>query len=93
MQGLMMKTPLTLAPLLERAARLFPSKEIVSRTETGMHRYTYADFHARVPCAGTAIAISSYTSPSPATERFSTRSIRASRPISLPTSSVTRTIA
>jgi fatty-acyl-CoA synthase len=48
MQGLMMKTPLTLAPLLERAARLFPSKEIVSRTETGMHRYTYADFHARV---------------------------------------------
>jgi fatty-acyl-CoA synthase len=48
MQGLMMNTPLTLAPLLERAARLFPSKEIVSRTETGMHRYTYADFHARV---------------------------------------------
>jgi fatty-acyl-CoA synthase len=44
----MMNTPLTLAPLLERAARLFPSKEIVSRTETGMHRYTYADFHARV---------------------------------------------
>ncbi len=48
MQGLMMNTPLTLAPLLERAARLFPNKEIVSRTETGMHRYTYADFHERV---------------------------------------------
>lgn len=48
MQGLMMNTPLTLAPLLERAARLFPSKEIVSKTETGTHRYSYADFHARV---------------------------------------------
>jgi fatty-acyl-CoA synthase len=46
--GLMMNTPLTLAPILERAARLFPRKEIVSKTETGMHRYTYADFHARV---------------------------------------------
>jgi fatty-acyl-CoA synthase len=44
----MMNTPLTLAPLLERAARLFPKKEIVSKTEAGMHRYTYADFHARV---------------------------------------------
>src|SRR6266404_5173239 len=48
MQGLMMNTPLTLTPLLERAARLFPKKEIASRVETGMHRYTYADFHARV---------------------------------------------
>src|SRR5712692_10268615 len=48
MQGLMMNTPLTLAPLLERAARLFPKKEIASRVETGMHRYTYPDFHARV---------------------------------------------
>jgi fatty-acyl-CoA synthase len=47
-QGLMMNTPLTLAPLLERAARLFPKKEIVSKTEAGMHRYTYADFYARV---------------------------------------------
>jgi fatty-acyl-CoA synthase len=48
MQGLMMSTPLTLAPYLERAARLFPKKEIVSRVESGTHRYTYADFHARV---------------------------------------------
>ena len=48
MQGLMMNTPLTLTPLLERAARLFPKKEIVSKTDTGMHRYTYADFHGRV---------------------------------------------
>jgi fatty-acyl-CoA synthase len=48
MQGLMMNTPLTLTPLLERAARLFPAKEIASRTDAGMHRYTYAEFHARV---------------------------------------------
>jgi fatty-acyl-CoA synthase len=48
MQGLMMNTPLTLTPLVERAARLFPKKEIVSKTDAGMHRYTYADFHARV---------------------------------------------
>jgi fatty-acyl-CoA synthase len=49
MQGLMMNTPLTLTPLLERAARLFPKKEIASKLESGtMHRYSYADFHARV---------------------------------------------
>ncbi|HWZ30322.1 MAG TPA: long-chain fatty acid--CoA ligase [Bryobacteraceae bacterium] len=49
MQGLMMTTPLTLTPVLERAGRLFPRKEIASRTEDGgMHRYTYADFYARV---------------------------------------------
>src|SRR5437879_2277004 len=49
MQGLMMNTPLTLAPILERAGRLFPTKEILSRTEDGgMHRYTYADFCTRV---------------------------------------------
>lgn len=48
LEGLMMNTPLTLTPLLERAARLFPAKEIASRTDAGMHRYTYADFHARV---------------------------------------------
>jgi len=47
-EGLMMNTPLLLAPTLERAARLFPKKEIASKTDTGMHRYTYAAFHARV---------------------------------------------
>jgi fatty-acyl-CoA synthase len=48
MDGLMMHSPLTLTPLLERAARLFPRKEILTKTADGMHRYTYADFHARV---------------------------------------------
>src|SRR5258708_26217339 len=47
-KGLMVNTPLTLTPLLERAGRLFAKKVIASRTEAGMHRYTYADFYARV---------------------------------------------
>jgi fatty-acyl-CoA synthase len=47
MQGLMMDFPLTLTHFLERAGRLFPKKEIVTRTAEGVHRYTYADFHSR----------------------------------------------
>lgn len=47
MQGLMMDFPLTLTHFLERAARLFPKKEIVTRTAGGTHRYTYAGFHRR----------------------------------------------
>ncbi len=48
MQGLMMDYPLTLTHILERSAKLFPSKQIASRMPDGMHRYSYADFHARV---------------------------------------------
>lgn len=48
MFGLMMDTPLTLAPLLERAARLFPNKEIASRYGPATFRYTIRDLHARV---------------------------------------------
>lgn len=48
MEGLMMDWPLTLPHFLDRAARLFPRKEIATRTAAGMHRYTYADFHQRV---------------------------------------------
>ncbi len=49
MNGLMMDYQLTLTPLLERAGRLFATKEIASKQEGGaMHRYSYADFHARV---------------------------------------------
>jgi len=48
MQGLMMDYPLTLTHILERSAKLFPSKEIASRMPDGIHRYSYADFHARV---------------------------------------------
>ena len=48
MRGQMMNYPLTLTPLLERAAKLFPRREIASRTPEGMHRYTYGEMHARV---------------------------------------------
>ncbi len=44
-----MDYPLTLTPLLERAVRLFPDREIASRNlDGGMHRYTYRDLSARV---------------------------------------------
>jgi len=48
MHGLMMNYPLTLTHILERSAKLFPAKELASKTPEGMHRYSYADFHARV---------------------------------------------
>ena len=48
MNGLMMDYPLTLTHALERAAKLYPQKEIASRQPDGsMHRYSYADFYAR----------------------------------------------
>ena len=47
MQGLMMDYPLTLHHLLERAGRLFPKKEIATRTPAGMHRYSYGDYYLR----------------------------------------------
>src|ERR1700730_16927352 len=48
MQGLLMDYPLTLTHILERAAKLFPKKEISSKMPDSMHRYSYADFHRRV---------------------------------------------
>src|SRR5262249_21035369 len=47
MQGLIMDYPLTLTHILDRARRLFPRKEIVTKTASGMHRYTYADMIER----------------------------------------------
>ena len=38
MQGLMMDYPLTTQPLLERARRLFPTKEIVTKAGPDMER-------------------------------------------------------
>jgi fatty-acyl-CoA synthase len=49
MTGLMMDYPLTLTHILERSAKIYPSREIASRLHDGsMHRYTYRDFHRRV---------------------------------------------
>jgi fatty-acyl-CoA synthase len=48
MKGTMMQFPLTLRPLLERAARLFPNVEIVSsRPDNSIHRYTYGQMAQR----------------------------------------------
>jgi fatty-acyl-CoA synthase len=49
MTGLMMDYPLTLTHILERSAKIYPSREIASRAPDGsMQRYTYCDFHGRV---------------------------------------------
>ena len=48
MRGLMMDTPLLISSLLDYAATYHADTEIVSRTIEGpIHRYTYADAHAR----------------------------------------------
>lgn len=47
--GTMMEVPLTIPWILEHALRNFASQEIVTLLEDGtVHRYTYADFGARV---------------------------------------------
>lgn len=43
----MMNHQLTLRTMLERAEKIFPAKEIVSRTLSGIFRYTYADYASR----------------------------------------------
>ncbi len=56
MHGLMMDFPLTLPHLLERAAKLYPSKPIVWRAGDPSARYTYAHFHRRVHRLAHALA-------------------------------------
>ena len=49
MRGLMMDYPLVLTSVLQRAQRISPRVEVVSRLESGaLQRYTYADFFERV---------------------------------------------
>ncbi len=47
-QGLMQDYPLTLHHIFWRLERLFGDKEVVTKRETGVHRYTYADLVRRV---------------------------------------------
>jgi fatty-acyl-CoA synthase len=56
MRGLMMDYPLTITDQLERANRLFPKKEIVTRTSNGLHRYTYAELYRRACRLGNALS-------------------------------------
>jgi fatty-acyl-CoA synthase len=56
MQSTMMEFPLTLAHIFDRAGRLFPESEIVSRMpDKSLHRYRYADFHLRAQALVTAL--------------------------------------
>ena len=48
MDGLMQDYPLTVQHMLWRIERLFARKEIVSRRETSVHRYGYADAARRI---------------------------------------------
>ncbi|MBM7647710.1 acyl-CoA synthetase (AMP-forming)/AMP-acid ligase II [Bacillus ectoiniformans] len=43
----MMNTPLLLTSMIERAEKYFPEKEVVSRTLSGIHRYTYKEIGER----------------------------------------------
>lgn len=57
MQGLMMDAPLLVSSVLEHAARIHGTTEIVARTaEGGIHRTTYAEAHTRAKRLATALA-------------------------------------
>src|SRR3954462_3225885 len=47
MDGLMMDRPLLIRDIAERVERLFPDREIVSRTHTGVERSSYGEGVAR----------------------------------------------
>src|SRR5262245_56718989 len=56
MQGTMMRYPLSLPAILERAPKLYPTSEIVSRLPDGsIHRYTYRDFYRRTRALSAAL--------------------------------------
>lgn len=56
MQATMMNFPLTLTHIFERAGKLFPETEIVSRLpDSQLHRYRYADFYRRARALGGAL--------------------------------------
>ncbi|MFB3162881.1 long-chain fatty acid--CoA ligase [Neobacillus sp. 179-J 1A1 HS] len=43
----MMQTPLTMTQMIERAERYFPKKQVVSRTSSGIQRFTYKQIGER----------------------------------------------
>jgi len=51
----MMATPLTLPQMLERAEKYFPKKEIISRTATGIQRFTYKEMGKRTRALASAL--------------------------------------
>src|SRR5437879_9218102 len=56
MHGTMMTYPLTLIHILERAGKLFPASEVVTRLpDHSLHRYTYRDFYKRARTLAAAL--------------------------------------
>src|SRR5262245_6810431 len=56
MRATMMQFPLTLTHIFERAGKLFPQAEIVSRLpDKSLHRYRYADFYGRARLLASAL--------------------------------------
>ena len=51
-----MHYPLLVSRILERARTVFPDKEIITRVEDGVHRYTYRELAARVARLSNALA-------------------------------------
>ena len=51
-----MRYPLLVSRILDRAKTAFPAKEIITRTESGAHRYTYKDLALRVNRLANALA-------------------------------------
>ncbi len=51
-----MRFQLTLPAMLERAEQVFPRKEVVSRTASGISRYTYREYGLRVRKLASALA-------------------------------------
>ena len=55
MDGLMMKTPLSMTTMFDRAEQLFPKKEVVTATPTGKQRMTYGAWAERTRRLGGAL--------------------------------------
>src|SRR3954447_6133635 len=56
MDGLMMDRPLLIRDIAERVERLFPEREIVSRTHTGVERSSYGEVVARARRLASSLA-------------------------------------
>ncbi|MFT4082711.1 MAG: long-chain fatty acid--CoA ligase [Nocardioides sp.] len=48
MQGLMQDAPLTIESIIRRGERLFPTREVVTKTATGLERASFADLAGEV---------------------------------------------
>ncbi|MUV38922.1 3-(methylthio)propionyl--CoA ligase [Lentibacillus sp. JNUCC-1] len=51
----MMQTPLLVGSMFERAERYFPKKSVISRTHSGIQRFTYKETGARIRALGSAL--------------------------------------